>query len=157
MKILYDQKTSAYGKIPISKAHEHDSGFDLRLPEPISLKPGERKTIDLGIKFHIADESRAHRFLRKLFNIGIEGQIRPKSGRSRSGIDVELGTVDEQYRGWVGCTVTNTTKKTVTFLENEKICQIVFIPVFNRITMELGKVSEDTTRGANGFGSSGIK
>lgn len=136
-----------------SKAHSTDSGFDIFVPHGIPLKAGERNTINLGVKFDIKLPFWALPL--RLLGFGIEAQIRPKSGLSKRGIDVEIGTVDEPYRGFVGVTVTNTTKKTFVFEAHQKICQIVFVPVFNRVKLVKGQVKTNTTRGAKGFGSSG--
>ena len=136
-----------------NKAHSTDSGFDIFAPCRISLNPGERNTIPLGVKFNIKLPFWALPL--RLLGFGIEAQIRPKSGLSKQGIDIEIGTVDEPYRGFVGATVTNTTKKIFVFEAHQKICQIVFVPVFNRVKLVKGRVKTNTVRGAKGFGSSG--
>ena len=158
MIILFAQNESvAFKEIQgPQKGFKTDSGWDLRAPEKITLKKGERQTVNLKVKFQIEVSSWKMKIL-NFFGIGIEGQIRPKSGRSKNGLDVEIGTVDEPYTGWVGCTITNTTNKTVVIEENEKLCQIVFVPVFNRINVIRGKVEENKTRGSGGFGSTKLK
>lgn len=138
-----------------NKAHYNDSGFDFYCPEKIVLKPKERKTICLQMKFKT--KLPWYGKLLNLFGIGIELQIRPKSGRSKAGIDVELGTGDEGYRNYYGATITNTTELECTIKVNEKICQGVFVPVFNRIKLIHGTVNDKTSRGIGGFGSSGLK
>jgi len=152
-RVTYETKDE--GQTGISKAYPTDSGFDIYSHSVITIKKGERTTYDTGIKFQI--KLPWYLTFLHLFGVGIEAQIRPKSGRSKTGIDVELGTVDEPYTGFTGVTITNTTKKEFTFLKGEKIAQIVFVPVFNRIKVVKGKVEDTKTRGANGFGSTDKK
>lgn len=129
MKIQYDTINISLPQ----KANKYDSGFDLFTNDDYVFKAGERKTISLDIKFKI--KLPWYMMFMKLFGLGIEAQIRPKSGRSKNGWDIELGTVDEPYRGYVGATITNNfdTKRVLT--AGEKICQIVFVPVFNNIKL----------------------
>ena len=156
MHIIFEQDAEhfARGIHQPEKANSTDSGIDLYLPIDVEVNDGNRMTVNLGIKFDIKLPI-ALRFL-KLFGLGIEAQIRPKSGRSKAGIDVQLGTVDEAYRNFVGVTIFNNTGKTLKLSANEKICQVVFVPVFNRVTIKEGKVNINTERGLNGFGSSGL-
>ncbi len=153
MEITYEKQSEDI-KDPV-QATFNDSGNDLFLPKGFDLLPGERKTVSLGIKFAIEVDS--ENALIKVFGMGVEMQIRPKSGLSKKGIDVELGTIDEGYRGFCGVTVTNTTPSRVSLETGQKICQIVTVPVFNRVKLVSGKVNEDTERGAGGFGSTGLK
>jgi dUTP pyrophosphatase len=150
MVIKYEKKDRHI--IDLNKANSNDSGYDAYTDSEIILMPGERVTTSLGLKF----ELKLPWYL-KLLGIGIEAQVRPKSGRSKSGIDIELGTVDEGYRGFIGATITNTTKNKFLATEGEKICQIVFVPVFNKIKLKVGKVNEQTERGSSGFGSSNLR
>ena len=151
MKIKYDTINIS---LP-NKANKLDSGFDLFTNDNYTFMPGERKTISLDIKFKI--KMPWYMLFLKLFGLGIEAQIRPKSGRSKNGWDIELGTVDEPYRGFVGATITNYSKQKRILTEGEKICQIVFVPVFNNIKLVRGNVDENTSRGSNGFGSTGVR
>lgn len=154
MEIIYE-KLNEDIKDP-EQAHHNDSGYDLFYPgETIFLQRGERITVNLGIKFDI-DMNGISYAMKRDFCIGVELQIRPKSGLSKKGIDVELGTIDEGYRGFVGCTITNNSNHDTKIEQHQKICQIVCVPVFNRIVMVKGKVDENTARSTNGFGSTGI-
>ena len=145
-------------KIP-SKAHGSDSGFDIFCPVDLRLIPFQRMTVDLQIKFELKDlnEFIGLPFMDiKILGLQMEGQIRPKSGRSQNGVDIEIGTIDNGYRGYIGCTVSNTTRTVININKNEKICQIVFAPVFTGIGLIAEKVDINTSRSTRGFGSSGI-
>lgn len=155
MVINYEQSPEAIiaGIKPPAKAHDTDSGFDIFSPVTLFLMPNERCTVNLQVRFAIPTDFA----MCGIYPIGIEGQIRPKSGRSRAGIDVELGTIDAEYRGYVGATITNTTLDIVKIEANEKLCQLVFAPVIREIVLEAGKVATDTERGEKGFGATGLK
>jgi dUTP pyrophosphatase len=155
MIVKFEQSDSAAKnkiKIP-ERAHGRDSGYDIYCPVTVTLQPHERITIDLQIKFELPEYIWTNDNGHKL---GVEAMIRPKSGRSKAGLDVEIGTIDNPYRGSCGCTVTNTTTVPITIEANHKICQIVFMPVFQHVELHPGNVSADTDRGEGGFGHTGL-
>ena len=155
MEVAYNinDKEVSHEKFDLVKGHSNDSGFDLYTPAKLSIKAGQRITLNLQTRFAIPKLN----FILRLFGFGIEGQIRPKSGRSKSGLDAEFGTIDQAYRGYVGVTLTNTTGKLMKFAAGEKICQIVWVPVFNKIKMtHTDEFDINTARGENGFGSTGL-
>lgn len=87
---------------------------------------------------------------------GYEAIIRPRSGLSKEGIDIAIGTVDTNYRGEVMACVINNTCKDYVIHKGDRICQLAIrkAPIISwKIVEELS----DTERGSNGFGSSGIK
>lgn len=158
MKLKYNQTDEDFAKKihPPEYAHPHDSGMDIFCPADVMIQAYDRITITTGIHFEIKLP-----LIYKMLNlfgasIGIELQVRPKSGRSKNGVDVEIGTVDQTYRGYVGVTITNTNKTAILIRKNEKICQIVACPVFNKVKLYRGIVSTNTKRGTGGFGSSGL-
>lgn len=123
------------------------AGVDLRafLPEPVTLKPLERRLIPTGLYIELPQ--------------GYEAQIRPRSGLAlKRGLTVlnTPGTIDADYRGEIGVILINFSAEEQTIESGERICQMViarheqaeFIPV---------EVLGETERGAGGFGHSGIK
>lgn len=157
MKIVFE-KDSEQIKSP-SRAYDTDSGFDLYSPYEFTLKANERATISTGVKFQI----KTPLVIRMLKFVGapleVEAQIRPKSGRSKAGYEVSLGTIDWSYTGATGITIHNFTNKKIKFSKDEKLAQIVFSLVFTgkRFNLQSGKVNQNTQRGSKGFGSSGVK
>lgn len=127
------------------------SGFDLRanLKEPITLNFGERALIPTGLKFEIPS--------------GFEIQVRPRSGLAlKKGVTVlnTPGTVDADYRGEVGIILINLGQEPFTVEHGDRIAQGVLAHVTAKQVVRLFKVdevSEDTDRGAGGFGSTGTK
>lgn len=154
--VEYEQSESAIkNKIkPPSRGHESDSGWDIFMPENLVLPPQSRITISLEVKFALLPISIP---ISEFVHLSMEAQIRPKSGLSKSGLDVELGTIDNGYRNFVGATVSNTTMKKMVIQQNTKICQIVFVPIFTNVALIPTTIDSDTDRGENGFGSTGLE
>lgn len=149
------------------KCHATDSGFDLFADEDVIIEPGETAVIKTGIAIALP--------------AGHEAQIRPKSGvTSKTKLRVQLGTVDEPYRGVIGVIVDNISQYTgerdkwptyidgteavgVNLLDGEiivrkgdKIAQMVIAPVAHP-EVEIADDLDDTDRGENGFGSTGVR
>ena len=130
-------------------AKKGDSGFDLRafLNDPVVLKPLERKLIPTGLQFELLPNT--------------ELQVRPRSGLSlKHGITVlnTPGTVDEGYRGDVGIIVINLSDEKYTINSGDRIAQGVIMNVISQNISYLNKIEKinETQRGADGFGSTGI-
>jgi dUTP pyrophosphatase len=166
MKLIYEKekwykyRDKTFNTFIISDpqyAHKNDSGIDIYSPISFTLEPDERITINLGIKFKIQRP-----LIFKVLNLfgaglGVEIQIRPKSGRSKKGIEVSLGTIDQDYRNYCGATIHNYSDKTIKIDADEKLCQAVVVPVFNKVKLVQGEVDAKTERGLGGFGSTSLK
>ena len=128
-----------------SYAHYGDSGFDLHALEETVLRPNETKLVRTGLAFEIPE--------------GMEIQIRPKSGVSLKTpilIKNTPGTIDSSYRGEVKIIVHNMSDGLLTIMKNNKVAQGVLMHVPKaKFVVEMEPLSE-TTRGAGGFGSTGI-
>lgn len=85
-----------------------------------------------------------------------EAVIRPRSGLSKEGIDISVGTIDTNYRGEVMACVCNTLDEDFRIEEGDRICQLA-IRKTPMIEWEIVDELSETERGANGFGSSGRK
>ena len=130
-------------------AYEGDSGFDLRaaLDEPIILGTLERVLVPTGLFFELEK--------------GIELQVRPRSGLAiKNGIFVlnSPGTVDSHYRGEIKVILINFGEP-FTINHGDRIAQGVIMPVFgeDKVNLIHTDVLNETSRGSNGFGSSGIQ
>lgn len=126
---------------------EASAGMDLRanIQEPVQLKPLERAIIKTGLYIELP--------------IGFEAQVRPRSGlAAKKGVTVlnSPGTIDADYRGEIGVILVNLSNENFTLENGERIAQLV-IAKHERAVWEPVEVLEDTTRGAGGFGSTGIK
>ncbi len=123
------------------------SGMDIcaNIEVNLNILPGEKKIIPTGLFLSIP----------KAFEI----QIRPRSGlAAKNGISVlnTPGTIDSDYRGEIKVILINLSNEKFTVEKNARIAQMVLCPI---VQAELEEVDElpTTTRGAGGFGSTGIK
>ena len=88
---------------------------------------------------------------------GLELQIRPTSGNSlktKMRVANSPGTIDASYRGEIGIIVENIGDTNITIHPGAKVAQGVICPVFHAILKEVDNLDE-TSRGANGYGSTG--
>jgi len=91
--------------------------------------------------------------------IGIEAQVRPRSGlAAKNGITVlnAPGTIDADYRGEIGVILINLSKEVFAIENGERIAQLV-IAKHERASWTEVEVLSETTRGEGGFGSTGLK
>jgi len=140
MKLLA-QKTDPDAKIPV-REHPTDAGIDFFSLHPEMLIPGARKLISTGIKLSIPP---GH----VLF-------LKDKSGlATQSGIHIMAGVIDEDYRGEIKVLVINHGSGRFIFEKGMKLCQGVLLPVSTPNIEEVVELSTDTSRGENGFGSTG--
>jgi len=123
------------------------AGMDLRanLLESVTLKPLERTIVKTGLFIELP--------------IGIEAQVRPRSGlAAKKGITVlnSPGTIDADYRGEIGVILVNLSNDDFTIENGERVAQLVIAKHERANWIEVEELSE-TSRGEGGFGSTGIK
>ena len=128
-------------------ATQGSSGLDLRafITAPVQLAPLERVLIPTGL--HIAMPNH------------LEAQIRPRSGLAiKQGLTClnTPGTIDADYRGEVGVVLVNLSNETVCIENGDRIAQLVFAKIECMDWVEVNN-TDNTERGAGGFGSTGIK
>jgi len=85
--------------------------------------------------------------------------VRPRSGLAlRHGVTVlnAPGTIDSDYRGEVAAILINLGPESFAVARGMKIAQLV-IAAHARIEWEETTTLDNTTRGAGGFGSTGLK
>lgn len=124
------------------------AGMDLRAAveagETMTLRPGERALVPTGFIFEVP--------------FGYEAQIRPRSGLAiKNGITClnSPGTVDSDYRGEVKVILANLGQADFIIERGMRIAQMVIAPVTQVTVTEVSEFTE-TTRGAGGFGSTGV-
>ncbi len=130
-----------------SYATEGSAGMDLRanLEEPVVLQPMSRAVIPTGLKIELP--------------LGVEAQVRPRSGLSlKRGLTVvnAPGTIDSDYRGYVGVLMINLSKEAQVIQHGDRIAQMV-IARHERVEWEATEELSETHRGEGGFGSTGKK
>lgn len=86
---------------------------------------------------------------------GWEAVIRPRSGLTKIAVDNGIGTIDHGYTGEVKACVINNGEDAFEIKKGDRICQMAIRRAPKVIFKVVDELSE-TSRGANGFGSSGM-
>lgn len=130
---------------------EGSAGLDLQawIPElngqtKLTLQPGEVQLIPTGFAVQIPK--------------GYYGAIVSRSGMSLKGIVVHnsFGVVDSDFRSEVKIIIKNTSSSPYVISRGDRIAQMLILPVAHATLVESDSLDE-TARGANGFGSSGLR
>jgi len=125
---------------------ESASGMDLyaAVDDEVTLAAGKIMLVPTGISIAVPE--------------GYEAQVRPRSGLAlKHGITIvnSPGTIDCDYRGEVGVILGNMGEKPFEITRGMRIAQLVVQPVVKAKLVASDKL-DGTTRGAGGFGSSGV-
>jgi dUTP pyrophosphatase len=126
---------------------EHSAGMDLyaAVEGETVIAAGTWKLVPTGISVAIPE--------------GYEGQVRPRSGLAlRNGIGLlnAPGTIDADYRGEISIILFNFSDKPFIIQRGDRIAQLIFAKVEKARFVPMDSLS-DTTRGAGGFGHTGVK
>ena len=125
----------------------HAAGMDLRadLEETITLKPMERKLVPTGLYIELPQ--------------GFEAQIRPRSGLAfKHGIGIvnSPGTIDADYRGEIKVLLINFSDQHFEINTGDRIAQMV-VARHEQVSWEQVAVLNETSRGAGGYGHTGVE
>ena len=126
-----------------SYSHPGDAGLDLFSIEAKEILPGETQLINTGIAIALPPNT--------------EAQIRPRSGLAlKHSITVlnSPGTIDAGYRGQIGIILINHGKNRFEVVPGMKVAQMV-VSSFIQAKLIIANDLNVTTRGNNGFGSTG--
>ena len=132
-------------KIPC-RATPGSAGMDLYacVDEPITIEGGEKAVIPTGIAIELPSaELGAFVFARS--GLAIKHGI---------GLLNSVGVIDSDYRGEICVGLINQLKESYTIQPDERIAQLVIMPV-SLITPVEAESLDETERGAGGFGSTG--
>lgn len=127
------------------KAHEDDAAFDLRSRVDAVIPSGKITLVPTGVFMELP--------------VGYEAQVRPRSGLAlKHGITVlnTPGTIDAGYRGEVGVILINAGENDFTVARGDRIAQMV-VQKLADVELVAAEQLSDTSRGAGGFGSTGVK
>ena len=120
-----------------------DAGMDFYSNEELTILPNERKLVSTGISMAIPE--------------GYVGLIWDKSGiATKHGIKTMAGVIDSGYRGEVKILVHNLSDQVHKIEKNTKVAQMLIQPIECREVIEVEELDQ-TERGEEGFGSTGIK
>jgi len=126
--------------IPFKYTRNADACMDMYSLITIRLQPGTTEIIPTGIAIEIPE--------------GYYGQVKGRSGNSSNGLLVHTGTIESEYRGDVGIICTNVGTSFYQINKGDRIAQFSIHPVYEILLTEVDKLSI-TSRGINGYGSSG--
>jgi dUTP pyrophosphatase len=124
----------------------HSAGMDLRadLEAPVVLQPMERKLIPTGLHIELPES--------------FEAQIRPRSGLAyKHGISIvnSPGTIDADYRGEIKVLLVNLSTEAFEINTGDRIAQMI-VARHEKVSWEEAEILNDTTRGAGGYGHTGV-
>jgi len=121
--------------------HKGDAGLDLFSDVDCLLGVGEVKAVPTGIKVAIPQ--------------GHVGLIWDKSGISLKSVHKLAGVVDAGYRGEVQVVMVNLGRQAYAVKKGMKIAQMLIQPIMEVRVVESDEL-DDTARGEDGFGSTGL-
>lgn len=128
-------------KVP-TKKHPTDAGWDVYLPERLTLEPGQFKLVRLGF----AIQCKPGEYL----------TISARSSSAVLGIHVPTAVSDAGYTGELHFFLHNFSTETRIFEKNERVFQLIFINLTPNFPIEVSSELPITSpRGVDGFGSTG--
>ncbi|MBI5816433.1 MAG: dUTP diphosphatase [Nitrospinae bacterium] len=139
MNILKIQKLDHRAHAP-EKAHPGDLGYDLFALDAVNLPAGEMRRLRTGVAVEFPE--------------GWGGVIKDRSSMASKRIVTSGGVIDHGYRGEILVLVSNLSGEEFAIAEGQKIAQLVPCHVTNW-QVEVAEELNGTSRGANGFGSTG--
>lgn len=137
---LFVKRLSPTANLP-TRGSKYAAGLDLFANETKTVPPNGSALISTGISMVIPH--------------GYYGRIAPRSGFSvKTGLMVNAGVIDSDYRGEVKILFANPTANSVQVNAGEKVAQILVERIALLDVEEVDNLDE-TERGTNGFGSTG--
>ncbi len=148
MSITVDVEILPHGSVLPSYQTAGAAGADLcaAIDKNIILKPFERYLVPTGLKIALP--------------VGYEAQLRPRSGLAlKNGIMLPNtpATIDSDYRGEIKVILINLGQEDFIIEQGMRIAQMVIAPVQQALFNTVDNIQNDTMRGENGFGSTGVK
>jgi len=133
-----------------TKENPTDAGIDIYCNEDFSIYPNGSAVVGTGIGWEpeISEED----------DYLVYAQIKARSGMAlNKGIEVSsAGVLDQEYRGDWKLKFINLTRKKIDIKKGTKVAQAIihYLPKTEIVEKDVSLIGE-TTRGTNGFGSSG--
>jgi dUTP pyrophosphatase len=146
VKVL-DPRWGAEWPLP-AYATEASAALDLRaaLDAPLVLAPGDAALVPSGLAIHLADPA-------------LCALVLPRSGLGhRHGIVMGNGTglIDADYQGPLLISAWNRGTAPFTIEPGDRIAQLLVLPIV-RATLAVVDTFGESTRGAGGFGHTGVR
>ncbi|MGM8887108.1 MULTISPECIES: dUTP diphosphatase [unclassified Psychrobacter] len=147
VKVL-NSKIGTHPDFPMpTRATDGSAGIDLRacLDEPMTIKAGATHLVGTGLAVYIQDPNYA-------------GMILPRSGLGhKHGIVLGnlVGLIDADYQGELMVSVWNRSSDDFVLNPAERMAQYIVVPVARPEFEVVTDFSDESVRGAGGFGHSG--
>lgn len=130
-----------------TRATDGSAGIDLRacIDVPLTIKAGETHLVGTGLAVYIADPNYA-------------GMILPRSGLGhKHGIVLGnlVGLIDADYQGELMVSVWNRSQDDFVLNPSDRMAQYIVVPVARPEFEVVTEFSDQSARGAGGFGHSG--
>ena len=145
---IMDSRIGTDEKYPVpTRATDGSAGIDLRacIDEPLTVKAGETHLIGTGIAVYIQNPNYA-------------GMILPRSGLGhKHGIVLGnlVGLIDADYQGELMVSIWNRSQEDFVLNPADRMAQYVVVPVARPEFEMVEDFSDESSRGAGGFGHSG--
>lgn len=126
----------------LTYAHFGDAGMDLAIKEEVILDL--TKKVGTGISVEIPE--------------GYFGMLVPRSSMGKRGIALgnTVGIIDHQYRGEIQLLLRNLNRHNITIPKGERVAQLIIVPFATAVPTKV-HLLEDSTRGTDGWGSTGTR
>lgn len=139
---IYFKKLSDQAILP-SRGSSLAAGLDLSSIETVTIEAGTKAIVSTGLAVAIPENT----YLR----------IAPRSGlAAKHSIDVLAGVVDADYRGEIKVILVNLGRGSFTINKGDRIAQAILEKCVIAEVIETNDLDQ-TERGINGFGSTGIE
>lgn len=142
LQCTLDQSVGA--QAPKQETHG-DAGYDVCSVEDYNLQPGERHDFSTGVRVSCPEDTVL--------------LVKPRSGLAlKHGIDVMAGVIDWNYRGHLKVVLINHSNTAFQVKKFNRIAQLVPLKLNHNTCPSFQVVNRlaATSRGSNGFGSSGV-
>ena len=145
LQLLEDNKNLYINSIAKGNS-KNDSGFDLYVPQSITIEAGEIKLINMGVKCAVTKNTEPSPYY-----------LYARSSVSKRGIILvnSVGIIDSGYRGPLMAAFYNTKKEPVTIQSGDRIVQICMPDLSYSFNVQLVDSLDHTERGEGGLGSTG--
>lgn len=135
------KRVHADASLPV-KGSVHAAGFDLSASEPVVVPAKGKAIVKTGLSVAIP--------------LGTYARVAPRSGlAAKKMIHVGAGVVDADYRGEVGVVLFNHGTEPFEVKTADRVAQLILEEIA-MVPCEKVDTLDETTRGAGGFGSTGV-
>jgi dUTP pyrophosphatase len=138
---LLIKRTSTKARMP-TRGSEGAAGLDLYSAEKTLVPPRSKLVVATDLEIALP--------------LGTYGRIAPRSGlAAKKFIGIGAGVIDRDYRGKLGVVIFNHGEEAFEINEGDRIAQLILEKIIETTPVEVQDL-EDTKRGDQGFGSTGI-